>query len=377
LLTALHFGALSGLLLAGRWIRELGGSESQLGWFSASIVPGIVCGAWMAGRLAAHIGEKRLIIGGIFLTGILTATFAGFDQISAWFVPIRFGQGFGHGMVFTSLISLTAHSVSNPQKSQGMGYIALCAQLGNASGVAIAENLLLPHGFAFLFLGCSALTLFAWVAATRLPRFAATNENNPEIAGGMIPTALQNGLAILFFVILGGSYGTVLQLIPLLVADLAHAASPAPHATPVMAAIFFTVAACRLFLARLADSRFRQPVLIASTLLLIVATAGWPLTQSIGEMVVVAIFFALGYGLLFPGLNGLVLSSIASSWRSRASGRIVMAFDGGFFGLLLLLGPIAETFGYMAMFAILGLLQLAAALLFLAMIRQVIARRNA
>lgn len=376
-LTVLHFGALAAMLLSGRWIREMGGSEAVLGWFSASIVPGIVLGAPLAGRLASRFSERRLILVGAFLVGVTALAFAAFDAVSFWLAPLRFLQGLGHGVVFTCLLSLGAHAVPDAHKARGIGYIALCAQLGNVTGVAVAEGLL-AQGFPFIFAAAGALAGLTWLTALTLPD---TLSHSPDPAGdapaAFVPSRGQAALAIAFFAVLGGSYGTVLQVIPLLVQDIAAASGKAAHASPVMVAIFCTVAFCRLALARLADGRHRQPVLVGSTLLLISATACWPATSSVTEMVAVGVAFAVGYGLLFPGLNGLVLTQVAGRWRSRASGWIVMAYDGGFFGLLLGLGPLAARWGYGAMFWTLCLLQLTGALLFLVMVRRIARRQRA
>lgn len=376
-LTVLHFAALATMLLSGRWIRELGGSESVLGWFSASIVPGIVIGALLAGRLASRLAERRLILAGALLIAATSAALAGFDRISLWLAPLRCLQGLGHGIIFTCLVSLAAHTLPDRWKTRGLGYLMLCAQLGNVAGVALAENLLLPlGGFAAVFAGAAGMAGAALLGALNLPDRLSHAGDGPGGAG-LTPRTGEIVIAVAFFFILGGSYGTVLQLIPLLVLDLARFTGDAPRATPIMAVIFLTVAASRLFLAHLADGRFRRPVLVGSTLLLVLSTAGWPLAGSSSALLAVAFFFGLGYGLLFPGLNGLVLTRVAGRFRSRASGWIVMAFDGGFFGLLLLLGPIAEMFGYRLMFILLCSLQACGALLFLAMVRHVVRRTAA
>ena len=377
-LTVLHFSSMAVLLLCGRWIRQMGGSESELGWFSASIVPGIILGAPLAGRLTARFGERRLILAGLIAVGTMTLGFAAFTQISWWLVPMRFLQGIGHGMVFTGLLSLTAHSIPDQRKAQGMGYFALCAQLGNMTGIALAENLLAPHGFAAVFCGGAVLAGLAFLGALTLPTFA---DSLPTAASngsqGLNPTTGQIALTVAFFFVLGGSYGSVLQVLPLLVQDIARISGEIGRVTPVMATIFLTVAVARLFLARVADGRFRQPALIGSLLLLALASASWPLARSTDELIPIAAAFALGYGLLFPGLNGLVLTQVAGPWRARASGWIVMAFDGGFFGLLLALGPVAEHYSYRVMFPLLGLLQLASATLFLVMLRRLQRLRRA
>ena len=105
-------------------------------------------------------------------------------------------------------------------------------------------------------------------------------------------------------------------------------------------------------------------------LLMMLATASWPHAHSVQQLMLIAVGFALGYGLLFPGLNGLVLGKVDSAWRSRASGWIVMAFDGGFFGLLLILGPVAEHHGYVIMFSLLLVLQAISGLAFLWMTKR-------
>lgn len=360
------------MLLSGRWLREMGGSESVLGWFSASVVPGIILGALLAGRLATHTAEKHLIIAGLTLVGGTSLVFAQFEQISFWLVPLRCLQGLGHGAVFTSLFSLAAHTIPDTKKAQGIGYVALAAQLGNVSGVSLAEWLVLHSGFALAFTCAAALTAAGLIGALGLPTglSTATTGTTPAAPTPAVPKTWHITLSVAFFFILGGSYGTVLQCLPLLVQDIARSTGESSAATPVMATIFLTVAACRLFLAKLADGRHRRAVLIGVMLLLMLASASWPFATSVKQLMLIAVFFALGYGLLFPGLNGLVLNHVASNWRSRAAGWIVMAFDGGFFGLLLVLGPVADYWGYHWMFALLVGLQLLFGLAFLRLTRR-------
>jgi MFS family permease len=369
LLALLHFAAIAVMLLSARWIVFLGGSKSELGWFSAGILPGLVLGAPLAGRLADRIAEKYLILVGVSLVALSMLALAHSASISYWLLLWRVIQGFGHGMVFASIFGLAAHAIPAGKKAQGIGYIALAIQLGNLIGVSFTEWLLLRADFSTMYLGSVLLCGFAFLSALALPSTLsrhAMSQDGAEVQH-VVPGRLQAVLAVGFFFVLGGSYGTVLQLMPLLVQDVALKTGASALVAPVMAAIFITVALCRLVLARLADGRHQRLVLIGFMLLMMLATLGWPLAASMTQLVLVAIAFALGYGLLFPGLNGLVLSHVAPAWRSRASGWVVMAFDGGFFGLLLLLGPVAEHYGFFVAFALLMGLQLLTGLAFLGM----------
>ena len=370
LLALLHFAAIAAMLLSARWIVFLGGSKSELGWFSAGILPGLVLGAPLAGRMADRIAEKYLILVGVTLVAASMLALAHSSSISYWLLLWRCIQGFGHGMVFACIFGLAAHAIPDGKKAQGIGYIALTIQLGNLGGVSFAEWLLLRAGFPTMYLGAVLLCGLAFVSALTLPATPSRSPSRKDIAAAhhVVPAKLQVVLAVSFFFILGGSYGTVLQLMPLLVQDVALKTGASAIVTPVMAAIFITVALCRLVLARLADGRHQRLVLIGFMLIMMLATLGWPLAASMTQLVLVAIAFALGYGLLFPGLNGLILSHVAPEWRSRASGWVVMAFDGGFFGLLLLLGPVAEHSGYLVAFVLLALLQLLTGLVFLSMV---------
>ncbi len=378
LLSMLHFAAIATMLLSARWIVDLGGNKSVLGWFSAAILPGIVTGAPLAGKWAARIPERSLILIGIGLLACSLFALSHYTQLSYSLLFWRFVQGFGHGMVFASIFGLAAHSIPEGKKSQGIGYIALAIQLGNLAGVSLAEGLLLRSGYADMYLGGVALSGLAMLCALGLPRRTsqpARSESGPGTADGLIPQPAQTALAIGFFFVLGGSYGTVLQLIPLLVQEAGRSSSVPATATPVMAAIFITVAVCRLLLARLADGRHQRAVLVGFMLLLICSTLAWPFATSLPQLTLIALFFALGYGLLFPGLNGLVISRVAPEWRSRASGWVVTAFDGGFFGLLLILGPVAEHFGYRTTFILLAALQLLMGGVFLQMARRIRKKR--
>jgi len=374
LLSLLHFAAIAVMLLSARWIVDLGGNKSVLGWFSAAILPGIVTGAPLAGKWAGRIPERHLILVGIALSACSLFGLSHYTQISYSLLFWRFVQGFGHGMVFASIFGLAAHSIPEGKKSQGIGYIALAIQLGNLVGVSLAEGLLPHSGYPDMYLGGVVLSGLAMLCALGLPRRTSQQvggASSPGTADGLIPQPAQVILAIAFFFVLGGSYGTVLQLIPLLVQEAGRSSGAPATAAPVMATIFITVAACRLLLARLADGRHQRAVLIAFMLLLMGSTLAWPFAASISQLTLTALFFALGYGLLFPGLNGLVISRVTPEWRSRASGWVVTAFDGGFFGMLLILGPVAEYFGYRTAFVLLAALQLLMGGVFLQMARRI------
>lgn len=357
------------MLLSARWIVDLGGTKSVLGWFSAAILPGIVLGAPLAGRLVDRIPERNLIMAGIALVAVSLFALAHSAELSTAIFFWRLVQGFGHGMVFASLFGLAAHTIPEGRKSQGIGHLALTIQIGNLGGVSFAEWLLLSFDYRAMYLGAVVLCGLAMVSAIGLPASVRRPPLTPSVQplSRFVPRRGQVALAVTFFFILGGSYGSVLQFIPLLVQDVARNTGSGVAVAPVMAAIFVTVACCRLFLARLADGRHQRVVLIGFMLLMLLSTAAWPLAVSLPQLILVAVVFALGYGLLFPGLNGLVLSRVAPEWRSRASGWVVMAFDCGFFGVLLFLGAFAERFGFAAAFLLLAALQLLTGLAFLRM----------
>jgi len=353
----------------------MGGSESVLGWFSASVVPGIMLGAPLAGRLASRVAERTLIAAGLTVVAATSLAFAATAEIGGWLVPLRFAHGIGHGIVFAGLFGLAAHHVPDRHKSQGIAHVALTAQLGNVAGVALAEWLALRARFPLAFTGAAALAMIGTICAWRLlPDSLSEQSHAARAAEGdhlLTPTRAQVVLCIAFFCVLGGSYGTVLQMLPLIVHRVAAQSGEPGIASPVLATIFLAVAVCRLLFARHADGRHRRPLLISVMAVMVAATLMWPYAQSIRQLMIVAVFFPIGYGLLFPGINALVLGSLGSRWRSRASGWMVMAYDGGFFGLLLILGPIAERCGYAFMFALLATLQLAGGMLFYRMARQI------
>lgn len=371
LLAALHFAAIAAMLLSARWIVALGGSKSTLGWFSASILPGLALGAPLAGWLVRRVAERRLLLLGAALVACSLLALSQTGTLSLWLVCWRLLQGFGHGMVFACIFSLAAHAIPDGRKAQGIGYVALTIQVGNLAGVSYAEWLLQQGDFPIMYLGAAILSIVTVLAALALPLTPARPDCASGLAAGetpaLVPGRRQVILSVAFFFVLGGTYGTVLQLIPLLVSDVARNGGSSNSVAPLMAAIFITVALCRLFLAKLADGRYRRPVLVGFTVILCLSTFAWPHASTMPQLLGVATLFALGYGLLFPGLNGLVLSHVAPQWRSRASGWVVMAFDGGFFGMLLLLGPLAEEFGYTSAFCLLAGLQMFSGLMFLRM----------
>lgn len=280
-------------------------------------------------------------------------------------------------------------------------FFAVMAQLGNSSGSFVAELIIKNFGYHFCFMGSFLIGLIAigLMSFVKINRHASSSASFETLATPKKPTELEKvGLqnvemkktahpresvaakvsylsaicrreyvgGFVLILVLGGGFGTILQFIsPYL--DYLHKAALSSWRIPTSYFIppaLITVALSRIFLSRFTDRLGRKLVILTNFPLFILIVIAITFIRGGFTALLVAIFFGIAYGLLFPALNALVLSQTEARHRGKVSGVLVMLFDSAFFGFAFMAGPIAYRVGYIYMFYALAAILLLGFLIF-------------
>jgi len=288
------------------YVAELGLSKAQAGVLSASYAAGTLLFSLPAGLLAARIGPRRTVIGGLLLLGVSSVVFGFVDEFLLLDIA-RFTQGVAGALIWSG--ALTWLITTAPAERRG-------AVIGIALGTAVAGALVGPAlgalaaavGTEVVF---SAVLVVAGVLgffAARLPdaRVAET-QGAREVAETIFSRPVLTATA--FVAIPSVMFGAVEVLAPLQIDDLGGG-----HA--LIAGGFIAGAALEAVLAPLAgrysDRAGRRLPFMVGLSICAVAIAAVAIGSTMGVVLAGLMLTSLGGGICFtPALT--MLSEAAES----------------------------------------------------------------
>jgi MFS family permease len=203
------FSAIAPLL--PEYVSDLGLSKAQAGVLSASYAAGTLLLALPAGLLAARIGPRRTVIGGLLLLGFASVAF-GFAHSFSLLVAARLSQGAAGALIWSG--ALTWLVMASPPERRG-------SVIGTALGTAVAGALLGPAlgalaaevGTEQVFTGVLGVAVALALFASRLPDAKAPADQGLHVARTMVSRPIL--LATAFVAIPSVMFGAVEVLVPL------------------------------------------------------------------------------------------------------------------------------------------------------------------
>ncbi len=152
---------------------ERHGAALLSGWTVSGYWLGLTLGRLLLGKVAARIGNKRLI------QGCLVGVAAGL--LLVWLIPLQavsasglFLTGFSLGPIFPTTIALMSHLVSSRILPSAIGFLASFGSMGSAFFPWLAGNVTQRIGLWSLLPYAIILTLFMfflWLALQAQPRY--------------------------------------------------------------------------------------------------------------------------------------------------------------------------------------------------------------
>lgn len=317
------FSAIAPLLPS--YVSEFGLSKAEAGLLSASYAAGTLLFSLPAGLLAAWVGPRRTVIGGLILLGCASVVF-GYAHDFLLLDCARLAQGGAGALIWSGSLSWLI-SVSPPEHRG--------AVIGTTLGVAVAGALLGPAlgalaaqvGTEPVFSGVLVIALLLALFAYRQPQ-GELPEHQPlhEVFDAIASRPILMGTA--FVAIPSIMFGAIEVLAPLRISDLGGGHT-------LIAAGFIAGAALEGLLApivgRYSDRIGRRAPFAAGLGICAIAMITVAVGDTMGEVMAGVMLTSLGGGICFtPALT--MLSEIAESSRLHqgfAAGLSNMAWAAG------------------------------------------------
>ena len=288
------------------YVSEFGLSKAQAGVLTASYAAGTLLAALPAGLLAAWIGPRRTVIGGLLLLGVTSVVFGFAGEIVLLDVA-RFAQGIAGALIWSG--ALTWLITATPAARRG-------SVIGTALGAAVAGALVGPAlgalavevGTEVVFSGVFVVAILLAAFALRMPQGPAPERQGlRDVLTAMVSRQVLAATA--FVAVPSVMFGATEVLVPLRIDELGGG-----HA--LIAGGFIVGAGLEAILApisgRFSDRVGRRIPLVAGLGICAAAMAMVAVGETLGVVMAALVASSLGAGACFaPALT--MLSEIAES----------------------------------------------------------------
>ncbi|MGV0423534.1 MFS transporter [Corynebacterium sanguinis] len=324
-------------------------------------------GAPGAGILVDKVGSRPVYITGLLIVAVATFLVA-FAQAYWHVFALRFIAGFGSTMFTLSAQALIVRVAPPMIRGRASAVYASAFLLGNIIGPVIGA-LLASLGFRIPFavygIGVGAAAIMVWILTStprgrvvlppQLPPMRLSEAISLPTYQSLLTSGFANGWA---------NFGARVSVLPLFAASVFANGSAA--AGLALTAFALGTAVTLQFSGRLADAVGRKPLIIAGLAATTVFTGSLGLATHVWSLLLLSVLAGVGGGLMNPAQQA-TLADLIGNERSggKALSTFQMTMDAGQICAPIVVGMLAEVYGFGIAFASCGALTLASLIVWL------------
>ncbi len=345
-------GFFSLFMVVPGFIDKLGGKEWEIGVIIATFGLAGVIFRPMAGKWILKSGPKRVIMFGILIFVGTTVLYIPLPS-EWWIVPVRMAQGVGLAIAPVATSTVVANLAPESRRGEGMSYMGNSISIAQLYAPPIGFFIADSFSFSLAFIVASAVALVSFFVCltmsdsrTRMP-ITPENENEMSDAPFISRPAI---FPTLIFLTYAFTMAPVSTFLPMLSDVRELGVNPGFYFTILSGMTMLTT----LLSGRIADKFGRSAVIIPGLTLVSVAMFMLSGSFTSGMFFGAAFFHGVGYGLIYPGINSLVIDRVPANERGSAIGTLQQAWDIGASGGNFIVGPIIGALGVGSAFVVVG-----------------------
>lgn len=324
------------------YAKNLGGTNSIIGFVTGAFVVSSVIIRPISGLLLDKLGRKKVFLVGsfIFIVSVFSYSLAPF--ISAILI-IRFIHGFGWGALSTASNTIASDNIPKNRFGEGMGYFSLTSSLAMAIGPTIGLFVISKYSFTVLFVISTTLAILSAIVSFKLEYKKIEVKEQTKSKTLFYETSSIPSSVIVFFVTI--TYGSLTSFLPL------YAAQKSIENI----GIFFTVYAISLFISRpvfgkIIDKLGFDYAIIPGLIFIIISMALLSQSSNITMFLITAFIYGIGFGATQSSLQTMSVTGVSPSRLGAANATFFTAFDCGIGLGAVILGIVSSNVGYAQMY---------------------------
>jgi len=343
------------------YVESQGGSAAQIGLFVSAYAIAAVLSRPLVGMLIDRFGVRLVLISGSLLMGLAPLGFLailgnGLTPL-AW--TLRVAQGFGFGAYFSAFFTLAAQMAPTARRNEAVAMYGITGLAANLVGPIMGEQIVRIWGLSEFFITMAVAGLIATFVATRFKN-----------TGDMEPTSF----SLRTF---ANTLKTRQLHFPLILAMLLAISfsTPSGFLAPLAGnrgingfGLYFTGYAAAGITVRLIGRKWADRFGWRRILIPMFCLYGCGLTiiyfsHSIGGLILAGSFTGSAHGLAFPAVTALGYTMAPDKGKGTAMALVTGMMDFGSFVAGIVLGQIAQIFGFAKVFPFAVLAPLTAVIL--------------
>lgn len=308
-----------------------------------------------SGKLLDLYGKKRLLLISLLIYLACTILYVVFKEFTV-LLGLRFFQGIWFSIATTAAGALAADIIPNKRKGTGLGYFTMSTNLAIVIGPFIGLLVIQYASFDALFIVLAVVVAIGSVLALTLNTKDLTQPKQQQKFRLTFNDLFEKKALPLAIVaaVIAFSYSSILSFLSLY-AEQQDLLSAASYFYAVLAVAMIGV---RPFTGRIYDTYGAKYVIIPSFMLFAIGLVLLGNADNPALLLTSAIFLGMGYGTLTTSFQSLCVQATAPERTSYATATYFTLFDLGIAVGSYVLGIVAVSIGYRAIYFVSAALML-------------------
>lgn len=329
------------------FVSSIGGNASQVGLVTGVFMFSAIIIRPFTSSLAAKVHKKILLLVGVALCALMTGAYYWAPNVGTVLV-IRLVHGLGFGIATTYFATIVTDIIPKDRRGEGMGYFGVGETVAVSVGPLIGTSILVAFDFHGLFYGGMGILFLALLMTALVPRKSGGSTNQISPASTSVKLFEKKVLfPSLLIMLTGVAAGSIMSFFALYAREKGFD----------MVAWFFFVVALGSFLVRLVTGKMYDrlgpaPVLIPASVVMMAGILLITMSNSNLLFLISAALYGIGFGAIFPAIQTWCLDLVEQHEHEHAMASFFNFFDLGIGGGSMILGIVATTFSYQAVYYI-------------------------
>lgn len=339
----------SSFLILPKFLKvELGANAATIGWMAAAGLGSAALFSPFVGSAVSRLDRRLILAGALLIEAAAAFSFLAVDHVGVFSMLLRAGQGLAFVAVFTGNAALVADTIANHKLSRALGYLGASMLITNALAPLFAEPVADHFGWKYVFICAGTMCLLTLFLVARL---------DPE-SSKAVPTNFAARSFRPVFLTLPVQFGSLLMGAGLGVMFTYVQPFALERGAKEIGSLFLGYATSatfvRIFLGGVSD-RLGAARMAAAALLLYAITVISAALLTPSTIIFLGVGLGVSHGFLYPALSAAGLCTLEREDRGRFLGWFSFCFNVGYALTVLVLGPVADRYGYVPIFVAAGL----------------------
>ncbi len=346
------------------FIKQLGGSESQVGMAAGAFTLSAVIFRPIVGGLLDRYGRRIFILIGL-LFFCLSMYLYDWVTVIVLLMALRIVHGVSWAVATTAVGTAITDVIPVTRRGEGMGWFGMAMTVAMAIGPMLGIWIIQNQSFHILFVTAAGLSVIALLFAiiTKIPFQRKTGGGRIEFFD---PSVLPVTVSLFFLAV---AYGGITTFLPLFAQSI-----------QVNAGTFFLVFAVALTLTRpiagkLSDRYGESVIIVPALAVTAVSLMILSFSHGLGGVIAAAILYGIGFGSAQPALQAATLRIAHPERRGVANASFFTAFDLGIGLGAIVLGLVSQYTNYQVLFTVCAASVAVSLIIFASFVRRLLGQR--